>query len=53
MSGIKSSKWIRVKKFEGLPTKEDVEIVVEELPELKDGGQFVCTKAGVYSRVSF
>ena len=39
MSGIKCKKWNRVRKFEGLPKREDVNLVEEELPDVQDGGK--------------
>lgn len=38
MSGIKARKWLNKKPFQGLPKKDDFEIVEEELPAMKDGG---------------
>ena len=35
---VKTKKWILRKPFEGIPKREDLEIVEEELPPLKDGG---------------
>ena len=45
MSGIKYRKWILKSHFEGLPKREDVDLVEEELPALQDGGkiQWWCT----------
>jgi NADPH-dependent curcumin reductase CurA len=38
-SSNKTRKWTIKKKFEGSPKRDDFEIVEEELPPLKDGGQ--------------
>ena len=38
MSGVKARKWILKSHFSGLPKREDLEIVEEDLPPLKDGG---------------
>ena len=35
---VKTKKWVLRKPFQGLPKREDLEIVEEELPPLKDGG---------------
>ena len=35
---VKCRKWVLRSHFSGLPKKEDLEIVEEELPPLKDGG---------------
>ena len=37
-AGVKSRKYIMKSHFSGLPKREDLEIVEEELPQLKDGG---------------
>ena len=39
MSGVKSRKWTLNSHFVGLPKREDMEIVEEELPALQDGGK--------------
>ena len=36
--GVKSRKYTLKSHFSGLPRREDLEIVEEELPQLKDGG---------------
>lgn len=36
---VKAKKYILVRHFDGLPKKEDLKIVEEELPALKDGGK--------------
>lgn len=36
---VKARKYVLVKPFEGFPKKEDLKIVEEELPPLKDGGK--------------
>ena len=38
-SMVKFRKWILKSHFSGLPKREDLEIVEEELPPLKDGGE--------------
>ena len=38
-SMVKCRKWILKSHFSGLPKREDLEIVEEELPPLKDGGE--------------
>ena len=38
MSGIKARKWVIKSHFCGWPKREDLEIVEEELPALKDEG---------------
>ena len=38
MSAIKAKTWVVKKSFEGFPKRDDLEIVEEELPPLKDGG---------------
>lgn len=35
---VKCRKWILKSHFSGLPKREDLEIVEEQLPQLKDGG---------------
>ena len=37
---MKCRKWVLRSHFSGLPKREDLEIVEEELPPLKDGGRF-------------
>lgn len=39
MSSVIARKWLLKKNYEGTPKREDLEIVEEELPPLKDGGQ--------------
>lgn len=34
----KARKFIYAKPFEGMPTEDNLQIVEEDLPELKDGG---------------
>ena len=41
MSGVKARKWVVRSHFVGQPKREDLEIVEEELPPIKDGGQEV------------
>ena len=38
---VKCRKWVLRSHFSGLPKREDLEIVEEELPPLKDGGKAV------------
>ena len=38
-SGVKAKKWVVKWPFSGYPKREDLEIVEEELPPLKDGGK--------------
>ena len=40
MSGVKARKWVLRSHFAGMPKREDLEIVEEELPPIKDGGEF-------------
>ena len=37
---IKSRKWTLKSHFSGLPKREDLEIVEEQVPQLKDGGRY-------------
>lgn len=37
---IKSRKWTLKSRFSGLPKREDLELVEEQLPEIKDGGRY-------------
>ena len=41
MSGVMARKWVVRSHFVGQPKREDLEIVEEELPPIKDGGQGV------------
>jgi len=41
MSGVKARKWVLRSQFSGQPKREDLEIVEEELPPIKDG-EFLC-----------
>ena len=42
---MKARKYVLRSHFSGLPKREDLEIVEEELPPLKDGGQiYGCTE---------
>ena len=36
---VKARKWVLRSHFVGQPKREDLEIVEEELPPIKDGGQ--------------
>ena len=38
---VKCRKWILKSHFKGSPKREDLEIVEEELPPLKDGGRYL------------
>lgn len=44
---IKCRKWTLKSHFSGLPKREDLEIVEEQLPELKDGGRYMHGKYSV------
>jgi len=44
MSGVKARKWVLRSHFAGMPKREDLEIVEEELPPIKDGGEFGASK---------
>ena len=35
---VKAKVWMKVKEFSGTPTIDNLKLVEEELPELKDGG---------------
>ena len=35
---MKAQKWVLVKHFDGFPKDSDLELVEEELPDIKDGG---------------
>jgi len=43
MSVVKGRKWVLRSHFAGLPRREDFEIVEEELPSIKNGGQCLHT----------
>ncbi len=44
MSGITRRKWILKSHFDGLPKRENVELVEEALPALREGGKvFIIT----------
>lgn len=36
----KTTKYVLVKRFEGLPVRTDLELQEEELPSLRDGGKY-------------
>ena len=41
---VKAKVWIKVKEFSGTPTIDNLKLLEEELPELKDGGiSTLCT----------
>ena len=44
---MKARKWVVRSHFVGQPKREDLEIVEEELPPIKDGGQEVGERAVV------
>ena len=46
MSGVKARKWVVRSHFVGQPKREDLEIVEEELPPIKDGGQSIWSGLG-------
>ncbi len=50
---VKCRKWVLKSHFCGMPKREDLDIVEEELPPLKDGGQLACTSSRYISRVNF
>ena len=35
---VKAKVWVKVKEFSGPPSRDNLKLVEEELPELKDGG---------------
>ena len=35
---VKAKVWVKVKEFSGTPTMDNLKLLEEELPELKDGG---------------
>ena len=37
---VKAKVWLKVKDFTGSPSLDNLKLVEEELPELKDGGNF-------------
>ena len=39
MSSVKARKYVLRSNFSGMPKREDLELVEEELPPLKDGGE--------------
>ena len=43
MGEVKCRKYVLKSHFDGLPKKEDLEIVEENLPTLKDGGKAIAT----------
>ena len=49
---VKCRKWVLKSHFCGMPKREDLDIVEEELPPLKDGGQLACTSSRYISRVN-
>ena len=40
MAEVKCRKYVLKSRFDGLPKREDLEIVEEVLPPLKDGGKY-------------
>ena len=41
---MKAKVWVVMKYFEGDPKDEDLEMIEEDLPEVKDGGTFLKVK---------
>ena len=39
MSSVRARRYVLRSQFSGLPKREDFEVVEEELPPLKDGGE--------------
>ena len=48
---VKAQYWVKARNFSGIPTKEDFQLVEEDLPELKDGGWSSITQS--IHRLSF
>ena len=40
LAAMKGRKWVLAAHFRGFPKVNDLELVEEELPDLKDGGKF-------------
>ena len=40
MSSVKARTFVLRNQFSGMPKREDLELVEEELPPLKDGGEY-------------
>lgn len=38
---VRAKKYIYVKEYDGMPTDENVKVIEEELPSLKNGGKMV------------
>ena len=49
---VKARKYVLRSHFSGLPKREDLEIVEEELPALKDGGQTYVPTRGLHVQVA-
>lgn len=47
---VKAKKFIIQKHFDGFPKREDLKLVEEELPALKDGGERISPCNLLYSR---
>ena len=43
---VKAKVWIKVKEFSGAPTMDNLKLLEEELPELKDGGIWIFQNSG-------
>ena len=46
---VVARKYVLRSHFHGLPKREDLEVVEEVLPELKDGGSYFCYGATIDS----
>ena len=51
MSGVKCRKWVLKKHFYGYPEREDLDLLEEELPILKEGGIGQISSCLLYSSV--
>jgi hypothetical protein len=45
MAEVKCRKYVVRSKFDGMPKREDLEVVEETLPPLKDGGEPLLLRA--------
>ena len=43
---VKAKVWMKVKEFSGTPTMDNLKLLEEELPELKDGGIRIFQNSG-------
>ena len=50
---VKARKYVLRSHFSGLPKREDLKIVEEELPAIKDGGQAYVPTRGLYVQVAW